>query len=219
MVFVQLLGTIAFALAGTLVGVRKRLDLLGVGIVASLTAVGGGVMRDVLLGAIPRVFSDVGTPLWQSSPLAVLVTLVLAAALRLHRIEDTRARELFVVADSMGLVAFAIAGADAGIAHGLNLFGVATLAFVTAVGGGLVRDALVNEVPAILHEDFYGTIALLVGLALGGLRAVGVDHRPWLGPIFFVALALRLYAVRAGLRLPRLARPAGEGDVGAGDEP
>ncbi len=210
MILVQLVGTVAFALAGTLVGVRKRLDLLGIVVLATLTAVGGGMLRDVLLGAIPRVFSDVGVPGWQSAPPWILGTIALAWVARLHRVEDTRARELFTLADSMGLVAFAMAGADAGIAHALNLFGVVTLAFVTAVGGGLLRDALVNEVPAVLHEDFYGTIALLLGLSMGGLHRAGVDYRPWVGPIFFVGLALRLYAVRAGLRLPRL----GQGEAG-----
>lgn len=204
MLFVQLVGTVAFALAGTLVGIRKRLDLLGIVVVATLTAIGGGMIRDVLLGAVPRVFSSVGVPAWQSPPPWILGTIALAGVARLHKVNDARATELFVLADSMGLVAFAMTGADAAVARGLNLFGVATLAFLTAVGGGLVRDALVNDVPSVLHEDFYGTVAILVGLVLGGLKLAGVDYQPWIGAIFVGGLGLRLVALRRGFALPRL---------------
>lgn len=203
MPLVNLIGTLAFALSGYLVGVRKKLDLLGIGVLATLTAVGGGMMRDVLLVRRPLVFTSSAQP-FMDAPFVIIVTVLVAFIARVHRLTDKRARWLFQVSDSMGLVAFAMAGADAAAASHTNLFGTMLLAFITAVGGGLVRDALVNDVPAILSEDVYGTIAILIGLGVGLLNQFGVDHRPFMPLFFVVGLSLRLTLVVARARLPRV---------------
>ncbi|MCG8994740.1 TRIC cation channel family protein [Laribacter hongkongensis] len=192
----SLVGTMAFAFSGYLVGARKHLDLLGLVILSLLTAVGGGMVRDALIGDPPRVFFD------NTAPLVALGTLTVAWLFGLHRKESRLINRLFIVSDSIGLVAFSLAGAQIGIDMGMSLFGVVTLGFVTAIGGGIVRDVLVNDVPFILSTDFYGIVSLLVGAGLWGLAELGW-HDAWLVQgLFALGLLIRLVAHRRALRLP-----------------
>ncbi|WP_148715663.1 trimeric intracellular cation channel family protein [Chitinolyticbacter meiyuanensis] len=192
------IGTAAFAFSGYLIGARKRFDLLGVLILALLTAIGGGVLRDVLVNRIPQIFID-------SAPLYTIFASLLAAwVLKLHQQRTGLLQRAFIVADSIGLVAFSIAGAQIGIALELNLFGVCFLGFVTAVGGGLVRDMMVNDVPFILHEDFYGTVALLMAGLVYLLTQYQMFNPLTMWLLFGCGLALRLIAHVSDLKLPRL---------------
>jgi uncharacterized membrane protein YeiH len=195
--FLYLIGTASFTFSGYLIGARKRFDLLGIIILALLTAIGGGIIRDVLINRIPRVFIDI-SPFY-----TIASTLVLAWLIKLQNNNTRVLRKLFIVADSIGLVAFSLAGAQVGLELNLNIFGVCMLGFVTAIGGGLVRDMMVNDVPFILHEDFYGTVAILMALLLF------VGHQYQLsGPLavwalFWFGLVLRLVAHKSELRLPK----------------
>ena len=155
--FIQIIGTAAFAISGYLVGYNKRLDVLGVVITALLTAVGGGMIRDGLVGRIPQVF------LQTDALIVVFATLAIAWLIRVQRYRSTYLAAAFIIADAIGLAAFSITGAQIGMALQLNLFGVISLAFVTAVGGGIARDILVNDVPMILRTDLYGSVAILIG--------------------------------------------------------
>ncbi|GAA5786850.1 membrane protein [Chitiniphilus shinanonensis] len=191
------IGTAAFAFSGYLIGARKRFDLLGVLILALLTAIGGGMIRDVLVNRVPRVFLD-AAPLY-----SIFGALFVSWALKLHQRNKGLLYKLFIVADSIGLVAFSIAGAQVGLELQLNLFGVCILAFVTAVGGGLVRDMMVNDVPFILHEDFYGTVAILTAILAYVLARFGLMN-PWsLWLLFGGCLAVRLVAHTRDFKLPR----------------
>ena len=172
-----ILGGIAFALSGYFVGLRKELDLMGVFIVAFLTANGGGVLRDVLLGREPGVLKSVES-FW-------LVGGVIAVAwlLRLHPHNNLERRWYFIVSDAVGLVAFAITGAVIGLAENLHFFGVLLTALLSAVGGGIIRDLLVNDVPEVLHGGFYGSVALIVGaLPPTALHALNADSPAGLPP-------------------------------------
>ncbi|MDK2123660.1 trimeric intracellular cation channel family protein [Parachitinimonas caeni] len=196
-----LVGTVSFTISGYLVGVRHKFDLLGVLIVALLTAIGGGIVRDMMLNRIPLVFHD-GSALY-----TIGVSLLASRVFRLSRRKSTTLYRLFVITDSIGLVAFSLAGAEVAIHYGLNLFGVLAVSFISAVGGGIVRDMMVNEVPFILHRDFYGTVALVCGGALYLAAQFG-----WHGPalqwsLFAAGLALRLFAHSRDLRLPQVEQP------------
>jgi uncharacterized membrane protein YeiH len=111
---------------------------------------------------------------------------------------------LFVVSDSVGLIAFSITGALVGLDAGISFFGVLLLAFVTAVGGGLLRDMLLSEVPLILCSEFYGSVAILVAAVLWGLDAAGWLSGRSLIALFLLGLAVRLVAYFRHWRLPRL---------------
>lgn len=194
----DILGIFAFALSGFLVGVRNNLDLLGLIIAASLTALGGGVVRDVLLGRTPFAFNE------YYPAITVLTTIFLAFTLRLYRREQIERQWLFVISDSIGLVAFSITGALLAIEAEFNFFGVIILSFLTAVGGGVLRDVMINQVPSVLISDFYGSIALIVSIiliSLSGFNALGTFG---VAVTALIAITLRLLAYKNQWHLPKL---------------
>lgn len=193
-----LIGSLAFALSGVLVGIRKELDVMGVFILAFLTANGGGVLRDLLIDRQPAILVSLN-PLWLTSAVVLGAWL-----LRIQRGSTLDRTWIFVVSDSVGLVAFSIMGGLVGIEEGLHVFGVIILSFLTATGGGIVRDLLVNEVPMVLRTDFYGTIALLLGVAVYLLYLVDAINLLTLSVLFAVGLILRLTAYKYQWRLPKL---------------
>lgn len=193
---ISIIGTVAFTISGYLVGFHKRLDVLGVVIVALLTAIGGGMMRDVLIGQIPLVFTQ------NSALVVIFITLALSWLLSLQHQRQRALATWFIVADAIGLAAFSITGAQAGLHLHLNLFGVITLGFVTAVGGGIARDMLVNDVPIILRKDFYGSIAILIGAVLYILDRLHAINALSLNILFAGGLACRLLVHHWGLGLP-----------------
>lgn len=194
----DILGIIAFALSGFLVGVRNRLDLLGLIISASLTALGGGVVRDVILDRTPFAFNE------YYPAITVIATISFAFAFRLYRREQIERQWLFVISDTIGLVAFSITGALLAIDAQFNFFGVIILSFLTAIGGGVLRDILINQVPAVLVSDFYGSIALIVSILLLILSALIGLSTITVATVASVAIGLRLLAYIKGWHLPTL---------------
>lgn len=194
---IHIIGTIAFALAGYLVGARKRLDVLGVLICALLTAIGGGVLRDVLIGRTPMIFVQ------NTAIIVTSLTLLVSWLLKLQNNQRRVLAEAFVWADALGLVAFTITGAQVGLLYNLNMFGVITLGFVTAVGGGAIRDILVNEIPMIMRQDFYGTVAVVVAFVLYLLDRVHMVNPFTLNILLFGGYALRMCAYKTAWALPR----------------
>ncbi|MGP1449501.1 MAG: trimeric intracellular cation channel family protein [Wolinella sp.] len=195
----DVIGLVAFAVSGFLVGVRKNLDILGIAIAAFSTAIGGGIVRDAISGRIPFVFRE------YYPTITILLAITLALLFRLHLRDQIERRSIFIIMDAIGLVAFSIAGAMVGIEYEFNFFGVILLSFITAVGGGILRDVMVNEIPFVLTSEFYGTVAILCALLLALLHA-------WLGtlPLFvvicvaFIGLGLRLFGYFRGWHLPKL---------------
>lgn len=194
----DIIGIIAFAISGFLTGVRHRLDLLGLIIVASLTALGGGIIRDMILGRTPFAFNE------YYPAVTVLITIGVALSFRLYRRTEIERKWVFVFSDTVGLVAFSITGALLAIGAGLNFFGVIILSFLTAVGGGITRDILINQVPAILTKDFYGSIALIVALTLVLLDALGMMNDLTILTLAGLTVGLRLVAYKNNWHLPRL---------------
>lgn len=196
--FSNLIGSIAFALSGFLAGVRKHLDAMGIFIVSMLTANGGGALRDVLINRVPLVLQD-------STPFLLSVAVILGGwLLGLHRRAHLEQHRLFVLCDAIGLVAFAVTGTMAGLAVGLPVFGVTVLAFLTASGGGMLRDVLIGDVPSILKSDFYGTVAIIVALVMCALERFDALNNSSIAVVTCTALCLRLLAYTKGWQLPRL---------------
>ncbi|MCO6504285.1 MAG: trimeric intracellular cation channel family protein [Snodgrassella sp.] len=193
---INIIGTAAFAVSGYLVGYRKRLDILGVIIVALLTAVGGGMMRDALVGKIPVIFKN-NSALW-----TIFITLIVSWGCHMQSQRHHMLLSWFVAADALGLAAFSLTGAEVGISLHLNWFGVITLAFVTAVGGGILRDILVNEMPIILRRDIYGTIAIFIAFLLCVLNHFQCITPLSINILFIGGVIFRLIVYHCNIALP-----------------
>ena len=194
----DIIGIIAFSLSGFIVGVRNRLDLLGIVIAASLTALGGGILRDALLHRTPFAFSEY----YPASTLVIVVLIAFAfQSLRSDKIEH---KWLFVVSDTVGLVAFSITGALLAISAEFNVFGIIILSFLTAVGGGVTRDIMINKVPAVLVSDFYGSIALIVALMLAALNYLNLMTDLAIMIVALLTILLRLVAYKQQWHLPKM---------------
>ncbi len=194
----SLLGSLAFALSGFLIGVRKQLDYMGIFIVSMLTANGGGALRDVLVSRTPTVLSD------PNAFFLVCIVIVLATLLKLHHKTNIENHTLIMLCDAIGLVAFSVTGTLIGIEAGLPIFGVMVLAFITATGGGIIRDMLVNELPSLLRSDFYGTISLLVAATIYSLHYYDLANDTTITIVFVSALILRIIAYKMKWKLPHI---------------
>ncbi len=192
------IGTAAFAISGTIFGVRKNLDLLGVGVVAFLTALGGGTIRDILADRPPYSITH-HEPIF-----IVLGSILFTVALRLDRRHEFERGPIFILSDAVGLVSFSITGALVGMSAQFNMAGVILLGFLTAVGGGMLRDSLLNEVPAVLTTDFYGSVAILISVGVYFMESQNYFPEYRLLGIFITGLALRLLAHYRGWRLPSI---------------
>jgi uncharacterized membrane protein YeiH len=191
----DLFGTLVFAVTGAFRAVKYELDILGVLVLSVFTGVGGGIVRDVVLGSFP--------PAVFTNELYFFVCLgggllVFFTAPRIARWWN--AVKIF---DAIGLGVFAALGALKGYDHGLGPIGVIMMGTVTAVGGGVIRDILVSEIPAVLTSDFYATAAALGALSLWGARVLGLSPEISLGIAVLVTIGLRLLALRFRFGLPR----------------
>lgn len=149
----DLVGIAVFAASGALTGVQKHLDLFGVVFIAGATALGGGFIRDALIGATP--VAALGDWRYLVTPAVVGVV-----CFRVHPTIARLAKPL-VVLDAAGLGLFAVAGARKAIDHGIGTVGACGIGMITAIGGGIIRDVLVREIPTVLHREIYATAALI----------------------------------------------------------
>lgn len=196
-----LVGTITFAVSGALNAVDKRFDVIGVLVLAFVTAVGGGSIRDVIAGIIPPSSLTNEPLLW-----AILVTGLLVFALHRHL---PQGRTLYVF-DTASLAIFAALGAQRAVEVGFGFWGVVFAGAVSGVGGGIIRDLLTGEIPVVLYRsgDFYAAAAA-VGAAVTGLL-MPVDPTIALITGTATTVAVRVGSRLAGIQLPvaRDDRPA-----------
>jgi len=194
----DILGIIAFSLSGFLVGIRNRLDLLGIVISASLTALGGGILRDVLLHRTPFAFSE------YYPAVTLMITILIAFSFQAFRSDKIEHKWLFVISDTVGLIAFSITGALLAIDAHYNVFGIIILSFITAVGGGVTRDIMINKVPSVLVSDFYGSIALIVAILLAILHYATLLNLYTILFVGVVSIFIRLIAYKKQWHLPKI---------------
>jgi uncharacterized membrane protein YeiH len=166
----DLAGTFVFALEGALAAIQVQLDLLGILVIGFVAALGGGILRDLLIGAVPPA-----AVLDQRYPVASIAGAVVAmAALPVL----TGLSPIWLIGlDAAGLALFAVAGAEKALAHGIPPVGVVSLGTMTAVGGGVVRDVLLNRLPIVLHSDFYATAAIIGCTVMLAARRIGLSPR------------------------------------------
>lgn len=184
----EYIGIIAFAMSGFFVAVRAKLDFLGVLISVFLTSFGGGVIRDIMVDKTPYTFTH-------NIPAIVVFTLMMfLIAVRWHKRDSVENKPWFIVSDSIGLVSFSITGAIVALENDLNLTGVLVLSFVTAVGGGIVRDIIINEVPFVFKTGFYGTVSLLVGALMYLLEMFAIMSFYPIVSVFILGVCIRVIA-------------------------
>jgi len=196
--FIDIIGIISFTISGFLISIKHDLDMLGVFLIAFVTALGGGIIRDTIAGDIPYAFVD------STLPLVVIGTLLIAIFLKLHHKENFERKELFVLSDSIGLISFSISGALVAINIEANFFGVIILSFITAIGGGIIRDVLINHVPLVLSKDFYGTVAIIIAILMYLLNLFNILNPITIIAVFIIGLLLRIAARHYGWSLPKL---------------
>lgn len=200
------IGTVAFAVSGALVAIGSGLDLFGVIIVGSITAVGGGIMRDLLLGAAPpRVFDSPETLL---VAMLTSVAVFVAAWINARRFQDLQKKveSINVMFDAIGLAAFSVTGVEVAVEAGFgdNFLLTLLMGVMTGVGGGVLRDVLVNEKPYILTRHIYA-VASILGSIIYYLLRIGTPYRV-LGTFLSVGLTIiiRLLAAHYRWSLPKI---------------
>ena len=191
----DLAGTFVFALEGALAGIAGHLDLLGVLVLSFVTALGGGIIRDVLIGDTPpAALRDWRYPALAFGAGALTFLFYLTVQHSPHM--------LLITLDAAGLALFAVAGTEKALGFGLHPFTAILMGTITAVGGGSVRDVLLAEVPAVLRTDFYATAAILGAVAMIVGRRYGLHPQvaALLGGL--ICFALRMIAVGQHWHLP-----------------
>ena len=197
-------GTIVFALSGALLAVRKDLDIVGVVVLSVAAGLGGGMVRDVLLGAVPPVALE--------NELYLVVAIGAGIAGFLFHPRIGRLNQSIRLLDALGLGVFAVAGALKSLDAGIGPVPAILLGVVSGVGGGVIRDLLGGEIPLVLRRDIYALAALFgssacvviveLGLANGIATAIGIAG----------TLVLRLLAIRYGWQAPRPGKAAPPSD-------
>ena len=188
----DLIGTATFAYYGAYVGLRRQFDIFGIFVLAFLTAVGGGTLREILLNNTPFYFFD----MWY---IAMIVLGTLVACLVFNT--SLRVQIWALLVDAVGLATFAYIGAHAADVAGLGFVGIVFFATITAVGGGVIRDALISEVPQIFFQDFYASPAILLGCVYFLTRSFIDDYVQLPYIIIGAAILLRYLAVLYRWRL------------------
>jgi uncharacterized membrane protein YeiH len=195
----DLVGVAVFAVSGVLAARDRGLDLLGVIVIAAITAIGGGTLRDLLLNRYP-IF-------WITD--AQYLTVIIASAfltVAYVRVRPPPGKAL-LVADAVGLALFALSGAQLAEAAQCPAIIVVLMGTMTGVAGGVLRDVITAQVPLILRRDIYATAAI-VGVALYLLlQALGLQRSAAFGVGMAMVIALRLLAIHWGLQLPIFRMP------------
>lgn len=193
---IEILGTFAFAISGVLVALEKRMDPFGVLIIAFVTSVGGGTVRDVLIGQTPVT--------WMVNMIYVYVILgatIFAIVFR-KRLDFLRI-SLFLF-DTIGIGLYTVVGIQKGLFIGLHPIICIALGTMTACFGGVIRDILCNEIPVIFRKEVYATACILGGFSYFLLRKLPIDNNIAFIISGIVVIVVRLIAVKFEISLPSL---------------
>lgn len=192
---VEFLGTFAFAISGIRHAAAKHFDWFGGYVCGIAVAIGGGTIRDVMLGA---------TPFWMTNPFYMICTalalvFVIVFSRYLERLHNT-----WFVFDTLGLALFTIAGIQKSLAYGQPFWVAIIMGCITGAAGGVIRDVLLNNEPVIFRREIYAMAALIGGIAYWGLQWIGVPVEVTVIASFLTTCLIRFLAVRYHLSLPTL---------------
>mgnify|MGYP000423205387 FL=1 len=193
----NMIGVIAFSLSGVLKGLKHQLDIFGIIVLGTITATGGGIIRDILLNRTPRTIVNEGD-IYLSIVISIIGYLI---AHNLHSLG-----KLIAITDALGLAVFVIIGAEAAFTSNekIGLMGTALMATLTGVGGGIIRDSLVREIPIVLKEDLYATLCIVGGMLYYVFKVyTKIPEQIYSNGIILLIFILRIIAIKYKLSLPR----------------
>ena len=196
--FLDLFGTAVFAVSGAVQGVRRKFDIFGVTVLACCVGVGGGMIRDTIIGAVPAAALQNEYYL-MTCILAGLITFCTAG----YWIQK---RNIVKICDAVGLGVFTVLGAAKGHDYGLGMVGCVLCGVSTAIGGGIIRDVLTNRIPVVLQSDFYATAALLGGIVYYLLLPLNMSFFALFIIVAGLVTTIRILAIHFKLKLPSAGR-------------
>lgn len=195
---IYIIAITAEAMSGALAAGRRNMDLFGVALIAFLTALGGGTIRDIILGNYPIS--------WTQHPSYIVLTMSAGLFTMLVARHMQRLNTIFLILDAMGLIAFTIIGCNVALnlepQYNYSTIVVIMAGMMTGVGGGILRDVLCNRTPQVLRHELYASVSLLVAILYLVLKYYGVDENINMLISFVVGLAIRLSAIYWNLSLP-----------------
>ena len=191
---VYLIAIAAEAMSGALAAGRRSLDIFGVAVIAFVTALGGGTIRDMILGHFPIGWTQHPEYIYLVISAGLLTTLV---APYMHHLKHA-----FLVLDALGLIAFSLIGCTVALEMDYPTAVVIMSGMITGIFGGILRDVLCNQVPVVFRRELYASVSLAVCALFLGLRALGLDVDMSTAISFAGGLSLRLLAIWRGWRLP-----------------
>jgi uncharacterized membrane protein YeiH len=193
----DLIGTVVFALSGAVAGVKERLDLFGVLVLSFAAASAGGIMRDLLIGAVPpAAISD-----WRYLAVSLLAGLVVFFRYPISERLRNMGNHVLIF-DAAGLALFAVVGTQKALGYRLNPVMAALLGVLTGVGGGMLRDLLVAQVPNVLRAELYAVAALVGAVVVVVGHVLNLPPTPMAVAGAVVCFGIRFVAIRRGWHLP-----------------
>lgn len=193
---IDILGTIAFSISGVLVALNKRMDPFGILIIAFVTAVGGGTLRDVLIGDTPVS--------WMKNMTYTYVILASTVFAIVFRKKIDYLRTSLLLFDTIGIGLYTVVGVEKGISAGLNPIICVSLGTMSACFGGVIRDILCNEIPVIFRKEIYATACILGGFSYFLIKKLPIDIDLAFVIAGLIVILVRLLAIRFKISLPTL---------------
>lgn len=193
---IDILGTIAFAISGVSVAMNKKMDAFGVLIIAFVTSVGGGTLRDVMIGHTPVS--------WMTNMTYVYVIFAATVFTVVFKQKINYLRTSLFLFDTIGIGLYTVVGIEKGLAAGLHPIICIALGTMTASFGGVIRDILCNDIPVIFRKEIYATACILGGLAYFVLRKLPIDENIVFMIAGAIVISVRLVAVKFKISLPSL---------------
>jgi uncharacterized membrane protein YeiH len=192
---IEFLGTFAFAISGIRHAAAKHFDWFGGYVCGIAVAIGGGTIRDVMLGA---------TPFWMTNPIYMICTAMALIVVIVFAKSMKRLDNAWFVFDTFGLALFTIAGIQKSLYYGQPFWVAIIMGCITGAAGGVIRDVLLNNEPVIFRKEIYAMACLLGGIVYWGLAEVGIPIEITVIASFLVTCVIRLLAVRYHISLPTL---------------
>ena len=194
--YIDLIGTAVFSISGALTAYDKKLDVFGISAVAFITALGGGTLRDVLMGSTPVA--------WMNNPVYLIIILVGIVVALLFKKLVLRLKRTFFLFDTIGIAVFTVLGLQKALNIGLNPIIAIMMGMVSAVFGGVIRDIVCNEIPLIFRKEIYALVCVAGGIMYILLSYLNLSDTSLIAVTIGFIVTFRLLAVRYHWQLPEL---------------